>query len=166
MKGGRVVEQASLTDKHRLLEGPVSAAFEHAFIDTGGGEHGGGKARMRRLAIVRRTGERQFPVAEAVGIRGTAFDKRQALHGLAGRAREDAGLDIALRKRHLAIAVDHDHHAAMAAFDEIAAGDFDKDGVCHVNAFKYPVSGAVLSENLGPAHYFVCLHTRFRRRAA
>src|SRR5690606_19248794 len=78
--------------------------------------------------------------------------QRQALHGLAGRAREHARLYIALRKHHLAIAIHRDDHAAMTAFDEIAARDFNKDGVCHDHALKFPVSGAVLPENHAAAH--------------
>ncbi len=86
---------------------------------------------MLILAIVRRTGEREFLVAETVGIRGTAFDQRQRLHGLAGRTRENTGFDIAELEHDLSIPIDCDHRAAMAAFDERAAGDFDSDGIGH-----------------------------------
>lgn len=91
---------------------------------------------MRVLAGMGRTGECEFAVTETIGIRSTTFHQRQRLHGLAGGTREDAALDITRRKQHAAIAIHHHDKTLMAAFDEIAPGDFDGNGIVHSLSLK------------------------------
>ena len=86
---------------------------------------------MLVLAVVGGAGKRQLLVAEAIGIRGAAFDQRQRLHGLAGGTRKDARVDIANGKDHLSITIDCNDRAAMPALDESATGNFDGNGIGH-----------------------------------
>ncbi len=109
----------------------MGAAFQGSRIPAGARQHGSGKRHMLVLAIMRGASERQFLVAKPIGIGCTAFDERQRLHRLAGRTREDGGLDIAERKDKAAIAIDDRHRATMTAFDKQTTGDFDGDGIGH-----------------------------------
>ena len=82
---------------------------------------------MRRFAGMRRAGERQFAVAEAVGIGRTAFHQRQRLDRLHGGARENRPLDLAQDQHGRAVAVADDRRAAVRAFHAASAQHFDQD---------------------------------------
>ena len=148
MQGRRLGERAGLLDQRLLDEGPVRAAFENGGIATGSSQHAGSHGDMLRFAAVGGAGQCQSLVGELVGVSRTALDQGQRLHRLAGRPRENAGLDIAEREYRLAVAVDGDHHAAMPAFDEIAARNFHQYRVRHDPALKFPSSNALLAEVL------------------
>ena len=77
------------------------------------------------------TGKRNLAIAEAIGVGRSAFDERQCLHGLAGRTRKHLCLNIAKRKNQFAITVDNGGKTPVNAFNAIAAGDFDGNGVLH-----------------------------------
>ncbi len=86
---------------------------------------------MVRLAIVRGTAEGNLLVRKAEAVGGPALDHGQALEGLDGGARVDGGGDAALRSQDAACPVHHREGAAVAAFDDFAAGDFGDDRIDH-----------------------------------
>ena len=114
-----------------LVHRRVAAAFEVALASPGRGQHLQGGGDMAGLGVVGRAGQRQLGAAEAVAIGGAGFDQRQGLDRFHRRAREDAALDVADGDAALAVGIDDGDGAAMAAFDERSAGDFDEDGVGH-----------------------------------
>jgi hypothetical protein len=105
------------------------AAFERSIEPARQHARGGGD--MAGLARVRGAGERQLRRSEAIAVGGAAFDQRQRLQRLDRRARIDRALDVALRQHAATVGIDHRHRAAMPAFDQPAAQDFDQDGIAH-----------------------------------
>ncbi len=78
----------------------LDAALEHRRVDARLGEHAGRGAHMRRLAVVRGAGERQFVVGQVEPVGRAALDQRQRLQRLDRAAREDRAFDIAERREH------------------------------------------------------------------
>ena len=127
--------------RRRFLSGPdqlarrlfgdrhLRTAFEIGAAPPGLRQHRRRRLDVARLAVVRGAGERQFGIAEAVAVGGTALDERQGLQRLHGRAREYGLLDIADGSAAASGGVDHDNRAAVPALDHRAAGDFDQDRV-------------------------------------
>ena len=109
----------------------MSAAFKSLFGDPCPRQHGAGGFDMAVFAGMGGAGEREFAVGKHVSIRRAALDQRQGLHRLDGGAREDRALDITDGQDGFAVAIDHRNCAAMAAFDDRAAQDFDENGVFH-----------------------------------
>ncbi|MND78212.1 hypothetical protein D3C80_699220 [compost metagenome] len=136
VKRRRLFQRAGLMDDGFLVGRPVRAAFQRIGIPARFRQHRSGEFHMRVLAGMGGAGKCQFAVTEAIGIRSTAFQQRQRLHGLAGGTREDAALDIASRKQHAAITIHHHGKALMAAFDKVTPDDFDGNGIVHVRSLK------------------------------
>ncbi len=84
--------------RRRCARGPVRAAFQGRLGEAGLGQHGRGGLGVARLAGMRGTGQRQFRMAEAIAVGGSALDQRQGLQRLDGRARIDRLLDVADRE--------------------------------------------------------------------
>ncbi|QTK79320.1 hypothetical protein AT6N2_C1601 [Agrobacterium tumefaciens] len=136
VKRRRLLHRSRLMDDGLLVRRPVRAAFQRIDIPARFRKHGGGELCVGVLPGMGGTGKRKFAVAETVGIRRTAFHQRQRLHGLAGRTRENAALDIASGKQDPAIAIHHHGEALVTAFDEIAPEDFDGNGIVHSLSLK------------------------------
>ena len=107
----------------------LRTAFEIGAAPPGLRQHRRRRLDVARLAVVGGAGERQFGIAEAVAVGGTALDERQSLQRLHRRAREYGLLDIADSGAAAAGRIDHDDGTAMPALDDRAAGDFDQDRV-------------------------------------
>ena len=110
----------------RFAVGPVRAAFQCPCIHARLGQHPGRGGHMRRLAVVRGAGQRQFLVTQAEALGRAAGHQRQRLQQLDGRARKDRPLDVAQRQHAAAVGIDHRHRAAMCGFDGLAAKSFDQ----------------------------------------
>ena len=63
--------------------------------------------------------------------RRIAFNKRQRLQWLDGRTGINRPLNIPQFEHNPPIPRDDSQHAAMAAFGQRAARDFDENGICH-----------------------------------
>ena len=100
-------------------------------VEPGRPQHALDAGDMRRLAAVRRAGERELLVAEAVAVGAARLDQHQRLQRLDGRARKDRRRDVAERQHGRAVGVDHRHGAAVAALDQVAARHFDQDRIGH-----------------------------------
>ncbi|MEY9562304.1 hypothetical protein ABIA26_004646 [Sinorhizobium fredii] len=132
VQGARPFQGAGLGNEVLLVEGPMGATLKGTDVAAGGGKHLAGERHVFRLAGMRRTGKCQRIVVEAVGIRSAAFHQRQGLHRLAGRTREHSAVRVAEREQRLAVAVDRDDGAAVAAFDQISARHLDQNGIRHI----------------------------------
>ena len=80
-------------DRRVLVRRPMRAAFERRLVQPALASIARRQLDMRRLARMRGAGQRQFLVAEAVGIGRAAFDQRQRLDRLDRRAREHRLVD-------------------------------------------------------------------------
>ena len=110
---------------------PVAAAFQCAFVKSGGFQHGGGDGDVMRFTAMGslRQGQLTLAVAERVGC--TAFDQWQRLDRLDGGTRINRFINIAGREDGAAVSIEYRYRAAMTAFHAAAACDFDKDGIGH-----------------------------------
>jgi hypothetical protein len=126
-----LVAGAGLGDQHLLFRAPVAAALEIGLAEAGAAGHLAGKLHVAGLAGMGRTGQRQLLVAKTVAVGSASLNERQRLHRLDRRAREHRGFDFAKAHHHRSVAIHHHGHAAMPAFNDLAAGDFNKDGVLH-----------------------------------
>ena len=117
--------------RHRRVERPVAAAFERRAVEPGFRQHLRRQTRMAVLTRMGGAGQRQFTVAETVGIGGAGLDQRNALEHLDRRAREHRPQDVAAMVDHLARTIDERETAAMETLHETAAGHFHENRVCH-----------------------------------
>src|SRR3546814_5967661 len=108
----RLLDRARLVDQRILFGGPVRAAFERRDLTPGAGQHVRGKRRMLVLAGMGRAGQRQFPVAEAIGLGLPALDPRPVLHFLACRTRTPPAVVLAVRTPPLHLPLPHYPHAS------------------------------------------------------
>ena len=122
-----------------LVQRPVGAAGERAGVEPGRAQHALDAGDMRRLAAVRRAGERELLVAEAVAVGAARLDQHQRLQRLDGRAGKHRRRDVAERQHGRAVGVDHRHGAAVAALDQVAARHFDQDRIGHRRLRRNPV---------------------------
>jgi hypothetical protein len=97
---------AAMRVRDRADARPVRAAFERADVEPGLGEHALDHLDVRRLAVVRRAGDRELLVVEVEAIGGAAFDQRDRLQQLDGGARKDRAIDVAERDQALAVGVE------------------------------------------------------------
>lgn len=112
-----------------MVRRPMRAAFERGFVETGFRQHGLRQFDMRGLAGMRGAGQRQFAVAEAIGIGRTAFDQWQRLDRLHRRARKHRARRLADFEQRLALGIEHGDRAAMGAFDHRAAQNLDQNRI-------------------------------------
>jgi hypothetical protein len=110
---------------------PMRAAFQCARVEPGRRQHAERRFHVRRLAAVRRTGERQMRVGEREALGCARFDQHQRLQRLHGRARIDQSVDVAQGQHRCAVGIDHRYGAAVAAFDVGTADGFDEDRIGH-----------------------------------
>ncbi len=132
VKGGRLRAGGRQCKPSVLAERPVDAAFEIAFAQAGLLQHAPRGRDMLGLAIMRRAGQRDLGVRETEFIGRAAFDHHQGLHRLDRGARKAWQIDIAHRHHDRAVGVGHGKGAVVNAFDAVAAGHFDKDGIAHL----------------------------------
>src|SRR5580658_10073101 len=92
---------------------------------------------MCRLAAVGRAAQRQLLVAQGEFIGGARLHQRQRLEGFYRGARKNRRRHIAGGKDFLSGSVDDGDRAAMAAFNEAAADDFDDDRIDHGDARSF-----------------------------
>jgi hypothetical protein len=126
-----LVAGTGLGDQYLCSELQWQPHSKSASLKAGAACHVAGKLHVAGLAGMRGTGQRQLLVAKAVAVGGAGLDQRQRLHRLDRRAREHRGFDFAKAHHHRSVAIHHHGHAAMPAFNDLAAGDFNKDGVLH-----------------------------------
>jgi hypothetical protein len=86
---------------------------------------------VHRFAGMRGAGKRDFLLAEAKGFRRAGFDKRQGLDGFERGPRIDRRFDIAQREAEIALSTGDCDAAAVNAFHQWPARDFDEDRVGH-----------------------------------
>ena len=108
---------------------PVRAAFQVFARQADLRQPGRHCLCMARLAAVRGAGQGNFRIAKAEGFRGAALYQRNRLQRFDGGTRIDGGGMIAPAFRDLARYIDDRHAAAVAAFDDRAAGDLDENRI-------------------------------------
>ena len=94
-------------------------------------------ANMRRLAAVRSAAQRQLLVAEREFVGGARFHERQRLKRLHRGAGKNRSSYVAGGKNLCATGVDDRDRAAVTAFNQAAADDFDDDRIDHVDARNF-----------------------------
>ena len=77
---------------------------------------------------MRGAGQRQFPVAEAVGSAAPLSTSGSAWIALTAERGNTGRIDIADRQHRLAVRVEHGDRAAMTAFDDAAAQTSTRTG--------------------------------------
>src|SRR6266481_568954 len=103
----------------------MGPAFEITFADSDPGEPVAHRLDVTGLAVVRRAGQRHVLVAKAKALDRATLDERNGLDWLDGGSRQDEGVDVAPRRHHAAVGLDHGGDAFVSAFDDRAARDFD-----------------------------------------
>ena len=109
----------------------MGAALQRRFFQPCLGKHRLRKLDMHGLSVVGGAGERQLAVAEAEGISGPAFNQRQRLDRLHGRAREDRAPDISDLEHGATVRVVNGHGAAVPAFHILSTENFDENRIGH-----------------------------------
>src|SRR5690606_30033151 len=99
-----------------MAGGPMRATFQRRLVQASLGQHGASEFDMFALAGMGGAGERQFPVAEAIGVSRTGFHQRKRLDRLDGRARKDGTLGVTGLPQLAAIGIINRYRAAMDAF--------------------------------------------------
>ena len=89
---------------------------------------------MLGLAAVRRAGQRELRVDQPEALGRAGGHQRQRLQALDGGARVDGAVDVAALAQHGAGGVDDGERAAMEGLDDVAAPEFDEDGLGHARA--------------------------------
>ena len=107
----------------------MRAALELLLVESDAGKPATHTPYVHGLTEVGSAGQRELGVAERKTLGRTAFDQRQGLQRLDGRARVDRPCDVAPAGQHGALGIDDDGGAAMHALHAVAARDLDQHGI-------------------------------------
>ena len=117
----------------------MDAAFENPLVEAGLGEHRARRRDMVLTARMRCAGKRNLLVAEPQAVSGAAFDERESLQRLDGRARIDRPRCVAERHHNAAVRIDDRARAPMGGFDPFAAGGLHDYRIRH--RLRFPQEG-------------------------
>ena len=109
----------------------MRAATQIRSIKPDAGEHRLRRRHMTALAAVRRTGERQLLIGDAIAVGGAGLDHAQRLQRLDRRARKYRAIDVAQCEHGATISIHDRDRAAVAAFHDGAAHNLDQNRIGH-----------------------------------
>ena len=107
----------------------MGAAFEIGFAKAHAPQPRGDGIDVGALAIVGGAGERDLVSTHGERVGGPGLQERKRLQRLDGRARIDCAIDVAPGGHHAPPGIHDGGGTPMGAFDHVASGELDEDGV-------------------------------------